>query len=992
MAHRIEVSFAEGTRDVLGERLARRIEMDLGLSVKVRIVEVYTVDAHIDGHFIALLKEAFSDPVTQRALCDEPTFLDFDYAIEVGFRPGVTDNVGRTAKEVIEALKGAPLGPGEAVYTSRMYLVSGDLTKEDVERIVGGVLANTLIHRYSIKDRETYIRDGGMGIYVPKVSLRQEEEVEVIDFGKDLEELMKMSNERTWAFSKEEILAIKAFFSRDEVRGQRLSLGLPEHPTDVEIECIAQTWSEHCKHKIFHAIIEYEEDGRVSIIDGLFKTFIVETTERMRKRLGRKDFCLSVFSDNAGVIRLGRRHSLAFKVETHNTPSALDPYGGALTGIVGVNRDPLGTGRGSKPIFNTDVFCFAPPDYSGRIPPRLFHPKRVLEGVREGVEHGGNKSGIPTVNGSIVFDEAFLGKPLVFCGTGGIMPRSIRGVPTHKKAARKGDLIVMVGGRVGKDGIHGATFSSLELSEASPTSAVQIGDPITQKRMTDFLLLSRDEGLFNAITDCGAGGLSSACGEMARDTNGAILYLERAPLKYEGLRPWEILLSEAQERMVVSVSPEKIGRFLDLAKRLGVECSTIGEFRDTGAFHITYKGKTVGFLPMDFLHDGLPRMRLRAVWRRRDPKASLFEEPRDYVDTLLRVLKRWNVCSKEYIVRQYDHEVQGGSVVKPLVGKDCDGPSDGAVLRPDLSSFEGIAISHGICPKLSRFDTYLMVALAIDEAIRNNLAVGGTLRRMAILDNFCWPDPVKSERNPDGEFKLAQLVRANKALAEYASFFGTPIISGKDSMKNDYIYGDLKISILPTVLISAISYMRDVRRAVTMDCKEAGDVIIVMGVTFAELGGSEYLSELGVEGHIPPFVRKDLARRIYRALERVMAAGIIRSCHDLSDGGLACGLAESSFSGALGAEIDLSFCPRMGVYRDDFVLFSESAARFVVTVRAEDLDRAGRLLRGVPFGILGRVRADNRFIVRGLFGKTIIETDTQTLKAAWQEPFKRYFF
>ena len=421
------------------------------------------------------------------------------------------------------------------------------------------MLANTLINRYRYKTMDQYKQDAGMGISVPRVTLTAEPVVEAYDFNIDMEELVKVNRERTWALSREELAAIRVYFDSRTVIEERRKAGLDVKPTDVEIEAIAQTWSEHCKHKIFNASIDYEEDGNISKIDSLFKTCIVGSTEAIRKKKGKKDFCLSVFKDNAGVIKFNKHYNLAFKVETHNTPSALDPYGGALTGIVGVNRDPFGTGKGAKLVFNTDVFCFAAPDYKGEMPPRLLHPKRVLDGVREGVEHGGNKSGIPTINGSLVFDGGFLGKPLVFCGTCGIMPVTLQGEPSYQKKVLTGDSIIMVGGRIGKDGIHGATFSSEELSEASPTSAVQIGDPITQKRMTDFLLIARDLGLYTSITDCGAGGISSSIGEMATDTNGCRVHLDRAPLKYHGLSPWEILLSEAQERMTLSVRPDKVG-------------------------------------------------------------------------------------------------------------------------------------------------------------------------------------------------------------------------------------------------------------------------------------------------------------------------------------------------------------------------------------------------------------------------------------------------
>lgn len=990
---RIEVTYKDGVKDVPGERLKDKVIKDLGCDISsARVVNVYTIEAGLEPKVLDILKtDAFVDPIIQVARLNEPTPMHGQWVIEVGFRPGVTDNIGRTAKEVIEALSGYRFSLDEGVYTSKMYFLEGILDEAKVIEIAERMLANTLIQRYLYKDASTYEIEGGMGLYVPKVSFEHESIVEVIDITKDIEDLMVINRERTWALSKEELMAIKQYFLQKEVLEDRNGVGIGAMPTDVEMETLAQTWSEHCKHKIFNALIAYEEDGKLLNIESLFKTYIVGSTELIRKRKGKRDHCLSIFKDNAGVIKFNKGYSLAFKVETHNTPSALDPYGGALTGIVGVNRDPFGTGKGARLIFNTDVFCFAPPDYQGTVPPRLFHPKRVLEGVREGVEHGGNKSGIPTINGSVLFDEGYLGKPLVYCGTCGIMPRKIKGEPTHIKQARVGDMIVMVGGRIGKDGIHGATFSSEELSEQSPTSAVQIGDPITQKRMTDFLLKARDLGLYNSITDNGAGGLSSSIGEMAQDTNGCIVHLERAPLKYKGLSPWEILLSEAQERMTVAVSPENIERFIALSERMGVESTVLGEFTDTGKFHVLYDGRTVAYIDMGFLHNGLPRMRLSAKWERQIRDEEPLEEPKDYVKVLTMLLGRWNICSKEYIVRQYDHEVQGGSVIKPMAGSLDDGPSDGSVIRPDLNTMEGIVASHGICPKYSAFDTYHMAACAIDEAIRNNIATGGSLEGMALLDNFCWSDPVESEKNPEGPYKLAQLVRANMAIYDYTLLFGTPCISGKDSMKNDYIYRDIKISIPQTLLISAISIIKDVRKAVTIDFKAPRDLIIIIGTTYPELGGSEYFAAFDRKGNIPPKVRGAIARRIYLSMQRAMKAGIISSCHDVSDGGIGCALAESAFAGGYGAEIGLASVPAKAIFRDDFLLFSESQSRFVVTIKEKDISHFQNIFKHCPYGIIGKVRSDERFIIKGTNGTVIIDIDYQTLKAAWQSPFKTHF-
>jgi phosphoribosylformylglycinamidine synthase subunit PurSL len=778
--------------------------------------------------------------------------------------------------------------------------------------------------------------------------------------------------------------AIRRYYEDAARIAERHALGLPEWPTDVELEALAQTWSEHCKHKIFNAHITYaDERGRVQEIDSLFQTFIVRATEEISQRV---DWLVSVFHDNAGVIRLNADWDLSMKVETHNTPSALDPYGGALTGIVGVNRDPFGTGKGCRLLFNTDVLCFAPPDYAKPLPPRLMHPKRVFRGVHRGVKDGANQSGIPDVNGAILFDERFLGKPLVFCGTGGIMPARLHGQPAHEKHANPGDLIVMVGGRIGKDGIHGATFSSQELREDSPVSAVQIGDPITQKKMFDFLLEARDQGLYSAITDNGAGGLSSSVGEMARDSHGCELHLDKAPLKYAGLQPWEILLSEAQERMTLAVPPEHIDALLTLAARRGVEASVLGHFTASARFHVLYNGQSVAYLDMDFLHNGVPQMHLMAAWQPPVLHEPQLPAPTDYAATLCSMLGRPNICSKEAWVRQYDHEVQGMSVVKPFVGAANDGPSDAAVLRPLLESTLGIVVANGICPRYGDIDTYHMVACAIDEAVRNVIAVGGRIGRIAGLDNFCWPDPIPSPTNPDAEYKLAQLVRANQALYDYCLGYDLPCISGKDSMKNDYRVGDTKISIPPTVLFSVLGVIDDVSKVVTMDAKRPGDVVYVLGVTRAELGGSEYYALLGHLGNSVPRVDAVGARCLYEALTDAMGRGLVASCHDCSDGGLGVALAETAFAGGWGMNIELGLVPGSVDLRDDLTLFSESPSRFVVSVHPEYASAFETTLQGLPWAAVGTVTETGVFRVFGRSGALLIEAGIDRLKAAWQQP------
>jgi len=993
MAWRILAGLKDGVRDARGERVRSEIREHLGIELEsVRTIDVYTVDAQLaDDEIQAVASGPFCDPVVQEVAVNRPLARDFDVLIEVGYRPGVTDNVGRTAKEAIQYLTGRSFVPGEAVYTSVQYLLKGAVDTVSAERIAAGFLANGLIQRWTIVPAAEFDAVRGMPAYVPKVDVGGHRvSVQEIDLDVSDAELMQISKDGMLALTLEEMKIIQTHAADPAVQEARHKAGLGHRLTDCELEALAQTWSEHCKHKIFAARIDYEDTvtGQRQEINSLFKSYIVRATKELRERAGKDDICLSVFKDNAGVIRFTDDWSLVFKVETHNSPSALDPYGGALTGIVGVNRDSFGTGQGARLLFNTDVFCFASPFFEKPLPPRLLHPRRIFEGVVEGVEHGGNKSGIPTVNGSIVFDERFAGKPLVYCGTGALMPAMVNGRPGHEKQANVGDRIVMVGGRIGKDGIHGATFSSEELHEGSPVTAVQIGDPITQKRMFDFLIIARDRGLYSSITDNGAGGLSSSVGEMSQDTGGFEMHLDRAPLKYPGLQPWEILISEAQERMTVAVPPHNLDAFLKLAGEMDVEATDLGHFTDSGYYHCLYEGRTVTWLPMEFLHEGVPQLRIPARWVPPAIKEPEFPQPLDIDATLRHLLGRLNICSKESVVRRYDHEVQAGTVVKPLTGVANDGPSDAAVVRPLADSFDGVVVAHGICPRYSDIDTYHMTANAIDEALRNYVAVGGDITHVAGLDNFCWCDPVKSDKTPDGDYKAAQLVRSNQALYEYCLAFGVPLISGKDSMKNDYQIGDTKISIPPTLLFSVIGKMDDVRRAVTMDAKAAGDLVYLLGVTGDELGGSEYYAMHHATGCNVPVVDAAAAMSRYRTVNAAQQEGLLASCHDLSDGGLGVALAETAFAGGLGLHVDLRVVPVAGTLRDDTVLFSESASRLLVTVSPESRERFESLFSGQPCACIGTVTADSELRITGLNGGVLLRSCIDDLKAAWQSPLQ----
>ena len=783
-------------------------------------------------------------------------------------------------------------------------------------------------------------------------------------------ELMRISREGTLSLNLNEMKTIQTHFG-----------ALGRNPTDVEIETIAQTWSEHCVHKTFKSIILYSEEGKEpEQIDGLFPTYIQRATEEIAK-----PWCVSVFSDNAGIIEFDETFNLVFKVETHNHPSAIEPYGGAGTGIGGVIRDSLGTGLGAKPILNTDVFCFGMPDTPyAQLPKGTLHPKRVFKGVVAGVRDYGNRMGIPTANGAILFDSRYTANPLVFCGNVGLIPRN-----RCEKSVEPGDLVVAIGGQTGRDGIHGATFSSAELDDTSENlgSVVQIGNPIMEKKIVDALLQARDRNLYRSITDCGAGGFSSAVGEMGEPV-GAEVHLERVSLKYEGLAPWEIWLSEAQERMVIAVPPENLPELMEICEAEVVEATVLGTFTDTHRLQVFYDGAMVADLEMEFLHHGLPKPVKQAVWQ---PPKHQEMASRDkgigvgnpfYTDDLKQLLASPNIASKESVIRQYDHEVQGGIVINPLVGAENDGPSDACVVTPVLGSRKGVIVANGINPKYSDVDPYLSAASAIDEALRNIVAVGGSVEKTALLDNFCWGNPDKPDR-------LGELVRAAKACYDIATAYGTPYISGKDSLYNEYrdtTTGEQR-AIPSTLLISAICVIPDIRHAVTMDVKAPGNFIYVLGNTYAELGGSHYFGIHGFIGNNAPNIRPDAGKLTMQRLSTAISSGLVRSCHDCSEGGIGVAAAEMAFAGGYGMSLNLDDVPTGDeIDADDYLLFSESNSRFIVEIEPQHREAYENHMKGVPIGCLGTVIDTPEFVIKGRAGHAIVETSIDALKSAWQTP------
>ncbi|MCA9394067.1 MAG: phosphoribosylformylglycinamidine synthase subunit PurL [Candidatus Omnitrophica bacterium] len=965
MTWRVEIKNKAGVFDSHAEGVRRSIQ-ELGISTVtgVDVERIFNIEGRLSsGAVERVCRELLTDPVTQ-----EFHFLPSDefkrpraqrdvHSIEIAFNPGVMDPV---EESTLKGIGDMDIDDVESVSTARRYTLRGTLSAAKLSLIVDKVLSNKIIQ---------HVADPAHPKLLHAAALSGEVQAITIDLlSAKKADLARISAEGQLFLSIPEMQTIQKHFK---------SLG--RNPTDCELETLAQTWSEHCFHKTFRGNIEYRTmtDGRhkTKHITNLLKSTIVKATERLAK-----PWCVSVFHDNAGVIKFDKDSHLCFKVETHNHPSALEPFGGANTGIGGVIRDILGTGLGAKPVCNTDIFCFARPDTPfSELPPGTLHPKRVMKGVVDGVRDYGNKMGIPTVNGAILFDQGFVGNPLVYCGCVGIMPRD-----KVRKKVMEGDAIIVAGGKTGRDGIHGATFSSGELTTESETvssGAVQIGDPIQEKKVLDVLLQARDRDLYNAITDCGAGGLSSAVGEMGEET-GARVHLDKVPLKYQGLKYMEVWISESQERMVFSVPPQKVEEFLAVFAAENVEASVIGEFTGTGRLEIYYGQTEVCNLDMRFLHDGNPRVTKKAVWKPYKGKSPKLPKKPDLDAALRAVLGHFNVCSKEWVIRQYDHEVQGGSVIKPLCGVDADGPSDASVVRPKLDSKKGFAVSNGINIRYGMIDPYWMAASCIDEAIRQIVCVGGDPDRIAILDNFCWGNPDKPDR-------LGALVRAAEGCYKAAVGYQTPFISGKDSLYNEYAEGKKSIAIPGTLLISAIGIVEDIHMTVTMDLKEAGNLIYIVGRTFPEMGGSIYYDYLGSLGTDVPRANFAQALRTFRALSGAISKGLVCSAHDCSEGGLAVALAEMAFAGGLGVSAHLQKVPFRGTdARDDILMFSESNSRFLVEVPPAKQKQFEQQLKGVPLGLIGLVEEYPDFVITGLDGELSVHSSIYELKEAWQAPLR----
>lgn len=891
---------------------------------RVECQDLYFIESQLSQEGLQQLAlKLLSDPVTQNVSWDElpapPTPPEADTVIlEVSLRPGVTDPV---AAEIVRAAHEIGLNDIHRAATGQRFILTG-LEESQIPLLANQLLANNVIQHWKIGSIEPSFPE-------EVESSGQVETIAIRNLSDD--ELLALSKDRRAALDLAEMQAIRAYCQKEN-----------RDLTDVEFETIAQTWSEHCVHKTFKAKVTIDDrrqtadvHGPSSVVNGLIKTYLKSATDKINA-----PWVISAFVDNAGIIDFDDEFEISFKAETHNHPSAIEPFGGANTGVGGVIRDILGVS--AKPIANTDVLCFGKQNVSfDELPEGVLHPKRIMSGVVAGVQDYGNKIGIPTVNGAILFDEGYAANPLVFCGCVGIAPKGL-----HRKTPQVGDRVIVLGGRTGRDGLRGATFSSMTMDAQTGEVAgasVQIGDPIVEKGLIDVITRARDLRLYNDITDCGAGGLSSAVGEMA-STIGCDVELKKVKLKYPGLAPWEIWLSEAQERMVLAVSPENIPSLQELCDTFDTELTDIGEITGKHRLIVRYNGNPVVDMDNEFLHEGIPQRQLKAIIEKPIFDNSKVEYPISNIDAksiLLSLLSHPNITSKSSVIRIYDHEIQGGTVVKPLTGVEADAPSDATVLKPfGTKGMKGIVLSNGINPEYGKRDAYHMAFAVIDEAIRNAVAVGADPERIAILDNFCWGDPKRPET-------LGSLVEAARGCHDAALLFRTPFISGKDSLNNEYLGTDgQRHAIPPTLLISALGMMDDITKAVTMDLKEAGNAMYLVGDFAPVFGGSHF--DTTIDETIPHV--SEITPQVYKALHKTINASLIRSAHDLSEGGLAVAAAEMCIGGRLGLDIT----PPL-ITRD---LFGETTGCLLVEVSPANIARFEEFFKDLPIKKLGQVIAN----------------------------------
>ena len=910
---------------------------------KVRTNRLYRLEGVSKIQAKILAEKLFCEQINQDYSLDQSLIDGKSQKIEIAYKPGVMN------PEVASIIKSAEdLGIKLiAADSSTEYHFFGKVSQKEINQIVEKLrLLNTTVEYVVDKEPKTLLIPGKVGP-TNIIPLRKMND----------EDLMSLSKDKLF-LNLEEMKIIQSYFQR-----------IKRDPTDCELETLAQTWSEHCAHKTFKAKL---------VVDGKKKEPLMS---RLKKEALKHDKnIVSAFVDNSGVMEFYDGMSICGKVETHNSPCAIEPYGGAMTGSGGVFRDVLGTGQGAKNIASTDIFCFANPNLPANdLPSGCLPPQYLLKRVVTGVRDYGNRMGIPTNNGSVHFHNDFRAKPTIIVGAYGIIPTNL----AQKGQAKTGDIVLALGGKTGRDGIHGATFSSAEMTDRTinvNSSAVQIGNAIEEKRMFDAIIEARDAGLIRAIQDCGAGGFSSAIGEMGEET-GVKVDLSKAPLKYQGLSPWEIWVSEAQERMVLAVPQNKLKKLLDICKKYNVEAVVLGKFDNSKKLQVYFGKELVCNLEMQFLHHGLPQRIMKAV----SPKVQLSvktpvapQTEKQWIDTLKKVLENGNICSKEPIIRMYDHSVQGTNDLQPYSGQLLDGPNDAVVLRPFLNKKCGMLISHGLNPVLNKIDPYYGSLWAAQEAVANYVATGGNYKDASLINNYIWPFP--------DEESLWSLDKSVDAVVDFMGALKIPVISGKDSLSSTYRGKDGVIKIPPVLCISVFGKIKDTTKTVSADFKKEGSIICLVGKQdLNAMGGSVYFDSNNLLGNNVP--KNDLklftktADSIYAAIQKEK----LLSVHDISEGGLAVAVFEMCVGGNMGVDLDIS---KIKSQRLDFVLFNETAGCFVVELESELI--AKQLFKNVPFAIIGKTQKQPTFNVQS-GKKTLFSVNLEGLKTVWQQPMEEMF-